>query len=740
MFPLISLGKDKRRRLQMHFSRLETSKETLLPLAVIAWLFFLCAPAGSAKFIEQPRASYSMDVRLDADAKIVRGKQILTWYNHSDEPVGELQFHLYLNAFRNNQSSFLRERRPGEPPARRRWVGGEEKWGWTEVDRLTAAGHELTSAIEFIQLDDNNAADRTVFRVVLPEPVPPRGTVRVEMEFRSKLPRILARTGFVDDFYFVAQWFPKIGVWEAAGERGRQRAGQQAGWNCHQFHAWTEFYADYGTYDVRITVPQQLVVGATGVERSRRVNGDGTASYHFYQEDVHDFAWTAQPDFVRETRDFLADREVSSHEVAHWSRLLGLLHDEVRLSNVRVTLLLQPEHRRQMERHFRAAFRAIKYFGLWYGRYPYETLTVVDPPRGGARAGGMEYPTLMTAGTRRLAPNYVLSPEGVIVHEFGHQFWYGLVANNEFEEAWLDEGLTSYSTGKVLETAYGPNHTFHRLLGIPIPGYAWFGLPVPAFPWVRVEELPLGIFGRAVPKAYPTRRDAFLREATADVMHRRGWEYRDRESYRVNAYAKPELMLRTLEGLLGEETMARVMRTYHQRFRFHHPSTDDFVQTASEVAGRDLKWYFDQVIHGSGALDYAVEVSTRRVPQPEGIFTQGGRHVWKEAGEGEGLYENLVTVRRLGEVIFPVRLLVEFENGERVTEEWDGQYRWQRYSYLRPYKIGRAQIDPEKQVWLDVNFLNNSAVDPPDRRPAQKWYLKWVFWLQNLFLAVSFFA
>ena len=461
----------------------------------------------------------------DTATKIVRGRQILTWYNHSDEPVGELRFHLYLNAFRNNQSSFLRERRGRERLVRRRWLGGEEKWGWTEVDRLLAAGHDLTSAIEFIQPDDNNAEDRTVFRVLLPEPVPPQGTIQVEMEFRSKLPRIHSRTGFVGDFYFVAQWFPKIDVWEAAGERGRQ----QAGWNCHQFHGWTEFYADYGTYDVRLTLPQRFVVGATGVQRSRRVNGNGSATYHFYQEDVHDFAWTAQPDLVRETRDFLADREVPPQEIAHWARVLGLPAEQVRLSNVRVTVLLQPEHRSQRERHFRAAFQAIKYFGLWYGSYPYETLTLLDPPHGGAGAGGMEYPTLITAGTHLLAPDYVLSPEGVIVHEFGHQFWYGLVGNNEFEEAWLDEGFNSYSTSKVLEAAYGPNHTILRVLGIPIPGYAWFTLPVPTFSGARVRKLPLGIFGRAVPEFHAVRRRAsFLRYATADVMQRNGWQYRDR--------------------------------------------------------------------------------------------------------------------------------------------------------------------------------------------------------------------
>ena len=134
-----------------------------------------------------------------------------------------------------------------------------------------------------------------------------------------------------------------------------------------------------------------------------------------------------------------------------------------------------------------------------YGKYPYDVLTVVDPPYGGMGAGGMEYPTFITAGTSYWPAAHKLSPEGVIVHEFGHQFWYGLVGNNEFEEAWLDEGIISFSSGKVLERAYGPNYEYEPVFGVPIPAQSWLDLPIPRYPWKGIGNIPLGQYWEWVP-------------------------------------------------------------------------------------------------------------------------------------------------------------------------------------------------------------------------------------------------
>ena len=162
--------------------------------------------------------------------------------------------------------------------------------------KLTAgalAPVDLTKQMRFIAPDDGNEDDRTVMAVALPAPVGPGETITLDIAFTAKIPRPFARTGAIGNYFFIAQWFPKIGVLDAAGR-----------WNCHQFHVGTEFFADFGVYDVRMTVPRGWPLAATGRERERTDNADGTTTHRYYQEDVHDFAWTTSPDFVEARERF----------------------------------------------------------------------------------------------------------------------------------------------------------------------------------------------------------------------------------------------------------------------------------------------------------------------------------------------------------------------------------------------------------------------------------------------------
>jgi len=705
-----------------------------LTLVTAGWLVVAAAQAG---FVANPVVSYQIDVRLDVAAKTLHGHEILTWRNPAREAVPELQFHLYWNAIKNLQSTLARE----AEGFRLRLRGENEKWGWIEIDSMkTAQGIELKPGFEYIAPDDGNPDDTTVLRVRLPKPIPPNGSIELHITFRAKIPRGAVRAGFAHDFFFIVQWFPKLGVYEPAGMRGRK----EGGWNCHQYHRSSEFYADYGTYDVRLTVPANYVVGATGRERQRVNNPDGTTTYNFYQEDVHDFAWTAYPGYLKLTRTFRADQQVSREELRQYAALLGVPEDEVRLSDVEVTLLLQPEHAGQTERYFRAVFNALKYYGLWYGRYPYETLTVVDPSNAGRFCGGMEYPTLFTAGTRWWPARYAFSPEGVTVHEFGHQFWYGLVGNNEFEEAWLDEGFTSYSTGKVLATAYGQALSYERPFGIPIPAFSWLSVRIPPYPLLPLLRLPLGgFFERVEVEAREGARIGYLYNAKSDQMARFAWEFLDPASYGTNSYGKASLMLLTLERYLGEETMARLLRTYHQRYRFGHPSAQDFIATAEEVSGQQLDWFFDQFVFGSNTLDYAVTARSQPPPQAEGVYLKEGQPAIKrpeKAGKPEPQFETVITVRRLGEVIFPVQIEARFANGEVVRETWDGAYRWKKFRYLKPVRLESVRVDPENVLALDVNQTNNSYRLRAHTGATGKWYLRWLFWIQQLLFGLGFFS
>jgi len=228
-----------------------------------------------------------MDVTLNTDKKTVNGKEILTWVNDSSYNVDKLMFHLYLNAFKNNKSTFIRE---SEIEFKKDIKSIE--LGYCDIISMKILKGELieevdlTKYLEFVQPDDDNKDDQTVVQALLPKPIPPNLEVQIEIEFVTKLPKALRRSGYYNDYYFVAQWFPKIGVfWD--GE-----------WNCHQYHENSEFFADYGTYDVNLTIPEEYVIGATGEQKKRENNKNGTVTYNYYQECVHDFAWTSSPHFI----------------------------------------------------------------------------------------------------------------------------------------------------------------------------------------------------------------------------------------------------------------------------------------------------------------------------------------------------------------------------------------------------------------------------------------------------------
>jgi len=487
-------------------------------------------------------ANYDIDVRLDPEARTLAGHETLTWHNKSGDTITELQFHLYLNAFRNNQSTFMKE----SSGRSRGFKLDKDGWGYIEVDRIAlASGEELTGRMEFIQPDDGNPDDKTVFRLPLPKPLPPGGTTKLEVDFTAKLPQPpFARTGAKKEYFFVGQWFPKIGVYID---------GQ---WNCHQFHANSEFFADYGVYNVHITVPEENIVGATGVQVEVQNNGDGTATHFYHAEDVHDFAWTTSPEFV-EFRDKTQD--------------------------VEIRVLMQPDHADQGPRHMEAAKTAVEYFQNWYGDYPFPNLTVVDPRRGAGGSGGMEYPTLITAGTTYGLPEGVRGVEMVIIHEFGHNFWYHLLASNEFEESWMDEGINTYTEIQIMQDKYGPVGDIIDLLG------------------VKINDL-------------QGQRSQYIFFADLDPIVRKAWEFYSSSSYAVNSYSKPGLVLTTLQNYLGRDTMQKIMRTYVERWRFKHPKTRDFIDVANEVSGQDLNWFFDQALFSNAVLDYSVDqVFTREI-------------------------------------------------------------------------------------------------------------------------------
>ena len=632
-------------------------------------------------------ANYSIEARLDPATRTLTGNAVLTWRNISRVETSELRFHLYYNAWRNTESTWMRERALGRGAGPH--DAPERDWGWIDVTAIQleppdAPSIDLTPRARFVAPDDGNAEDRTVMAVPLDFAVAPGQTVKVRIEWTSRVPRTFARTGTVGNYYFLAQWFPKIGVLD------------DDGWNCRQFHSATEFFADFGVYDVRLTVPAGWVVGATGVERDRADGPNGTTKHHYYQEDVHDFAWTTSPDYLERTEGF----------------------EHPSLPPVDMRLLLQPEHAGQAARHFAATRAALRYYGEWFGAYPYGHITVIDPAWQSG-SGGMEYPTLFTAGSAWLAPEGVTRPEGVTVHEAGHQFWYGIVASNEFDDAWMDEGFNTYSTARAIEQAFSPNYQSERYFG----GFV---------PWV-FRDIP-------VDRATDGNRLAGYRpNAKSDAQATPTYRYWPGSASSIS-YNKTALWLHTLERHLGWPTLQRILSTYFERWKFRHPKPQDFFDVVNEVSGQDLTWFFDQVYRSSNVFDYGVQALTSRPAGGRGFFGDGPERAFAGRTDSRERFHTTVVARRHGEGLFPVDVIVTFEDGETVRERWDGRARWTLFEYDRPSRAVSAQVDPDRVLLLDVDYTNNSyTLAPRADEAARKWSLAWLAWLQDVLLTYALF-
>ena len=651
-------------------------------------------PSGGVQQFDQPQAgarsprnaNYEIDVTLDHAARRLTGRETISWRNISANPTSELQFHLYWNAWRDLESTWLRERRLAglQLPFFGSFTAPRaDAWGSIDVARLRVRGMDLTGHKRFISPDDGNTADQTVMSVPLPFAVPPNEVVDIEVEWTAKVPRPFARTGFVGDYYFIGHWFPKLGVLE------------DAGWNTHQFHSATEFYSDFGVYDVRITVPREFVVGASGREIERTDVAGGQARHRYRGEDIHDFAWTTSPDFVEAKQMFTY----------------------ATLPTVEMRLLLQPEHAGQEQRHFDATAAALRYYGEWFGPYPYDHLTVVDPAFQSS-SGGMEYPMLFTSGTRWIAPARVSQPERVTVHEAGHQFWYGIVGSNEFEHAWMDEGLNTFSTIRAASEARMPDSLASRFFG----GF---------IPWV-VDGVRLSRLDEAIRYGY--RESA---EADAPVTNTfRYWP----DMHVGISYGKTALWLHTLERHLGWPVLQRAMSTYFNRWKFRHPQPADFFASINEASGQDLSWFFDETYRSSNVFDYGIQsfssTSVRLKPD-----TTSEQIPLKPNTANEDGYRTVVVAQRLGEAVFPVEVATTFRDGRRVSERWDGRDRRVIYTYERTSQAVSAHVDPTHVLLLDGNFTNNSAtLTPRAREAAVKWGLTWLVWLQQLLLTYAFFV
>ena len=652
--------------------------------------------SGNEPTLSDRVVSYRIDAELDAAKHTVSGKQHMTWRNRSDRPVSKVYFHLYLNAFQNEGSTWFTERKVLTAHGRSRGAATLKKgeWGWIELKQVKQGDAALTW--QFVQPDGGPATDQTVVRIDLAEPVPAGGTLTLDIDFLSQLPRVVERTGWFGDFNLVAQWFPKIGVLELPGERGATAPR----WNVHEFHFNSEFYADFGLYDVRLTVPSNYTVGAVGKLQRPPETANGKSTYHFVQGDVHDFAWVAAKGY--KTLD------------GSWQGPGS--------PKVDVRVIYPDEYAASAGPVLKATTDSLTFFSNSLGAYPYETVTAVVPPYNASEAGGMEYPTFFTAeGYAKVEPGtitqYML--DFVTIHEFGHGYFYGLLASNEFEEPMLDEGMNEYWDGRMTRESDAKivlASGWMKRLGI-----------TPAMTGFEAERLGAGL------------------HQPPDPLGANAWDRLSSSSYGT-VYSRTATAMHDLEERLGTPVLERAMHEYYRRWRFRHPSSADLRATLAEVSGNPkvVNEIFDQYVYGTAQIDDRVaSIDTVEVlPQAGSTLKDGRRNeldsdaldkqvdkqreAWDKAhpnakpGSGPFPWHSTVTVRRDG-VPVPQLLRVKFADGSSENVHWNDGRRWARFDFTKPSKVVSATLDPERKVYLDANKLNDSRTTKADGSASRRW-------------------
>ncbi len=528
-------------------------------------LFFL--------FQWQQRVSYEIRADLDTEEHSLRAVEYLTYYNNSPDVLETLYIHLYANAYRDLNTVYAEEtKRLGRYGEAKFFKLRETERGYIDIINVIHDNRSLKFEIQ-----------ETIMAIFLNEPMKSGDTLVLRFDFYLKIPKQFSRLGYKDKHYEVVQWYPKICVFD------------EDGWHRDSYHAIGEFYGEFGCFDVEISLPANYVVAATG-ERIDSLDKEfidllslsgerlhiksETKTVRFHAENVHDFAWVCDPDFL-----------VKRHEVDDITLFIFCL--------------------RQNEKKWRNAgsyaIDAVKRYNQWYGKYPYENLSVVN---GYYSAGGMEYPQLViiSSGEDWLTRQF----EEVIIHEIGHQWFYGILGSNEMDEAWLDEGFTTYTQIRYFEDKYGKENSLFKIPFLPPLSDRYYNKLIYYITQTNDLEKPI------LTSAYEH----------IDVPM----------SYFNSAYAKPALFLFNLEGIIGRQRFDLILKRYFLDYRFRHPRTEDFIRICEEESGQNLRSLFSQFLSTTDYADWAVK----------------------------GVKAHSVEIENRGKLLVPVDVFVEAESGAHV--------------------------------------------------------------------------
>lgn len=484
----------------------------------------------------QQHVRYSISAKLDPDLKRIDAEQRLIYFNNSPDTLSEIYFHLYLNKYK----------------------GGAFQRG--------ALNQTETGGIEIFKIRENDSSranfsiDHTLLKLPLLQPLSPGDSIRLQFKFSSKLPPASDRYGYMADHFDVGNWYPTPVVYD------------RAGWHLHQ-HVDNEFYQEWADFRVDLRVPKGYVVGATGdllnadsalqdtaraIREWRQSNYEDTTTtlWQFEAKMVHDFAWTADPQYIlRQTQ---------------WQgitiNVLSLQEDSLNWAPVNEW-----------------TERTLEFLSTHFGPYPYKQTTIADTY---VKAGGIEYPQIVFINNSS-GPDYSLNYfRAVIIHEIAHNWFYGLLANNQTEHEWLDEGFTTFAEIICLEALFGrkDNFSYNR--------NDWYSRHFYVENDARLDNA----------LTYLWWSGAGKEKHPINIIP----DYVGDEAY-ISQYSKMANVLFMLQSVLGDSVFSAAMKNYCQRWRFRHPAPQDFIAAMEETAGRDLDWFFDQWLKTTRQLDYSID-------------------------------------------------------------------------------------------------------------------------------------
>jgi hypothetical protein len=592
----------------------------------------------------QQAVEYEMEIDMHAEENRFDGHQVLTYHNNSPDTLDRVFYHLFFNAFQPNSMMDKRSRTIVDPDRRVRdriYHYDETEIGYQKIHRLKQNGKEVDFTVK-----------GTIMEVHLNEPIAPGESVVFEMEFEAQVPLQTRRSGRDNAEgvrFSMAQWFPKIAAYDDMGWHANPYIGR-------------EFYAPFGTFDVKIHIDRNYVVAAgailqnpeevgCGYEESDMVlnipDGD-KLTWHFRAENVHDVMWAADPDYTHTTaqvpdgpllRFFYQTDPVA--ENASDERQEELLENWEKL----------PEY----------TVRAFEYMNEKIGEYPYDEYIIIQ---GGD--GGMEY----TMGTLITGNRTLRSLVGVTVHELVHAWFEGVVATNEVYDQWIDEGFTTYISTFIM------NELFEGGEDDPmISRYqGYFNLADTGF-----EE----------------------------PLHLHSDHYNTNTAYGMASYTKGAIFLHQLGYIIGEDLMWQSLRRFYEKWKFKHPRGMDFIRIAEQESGIDLNWYYEYWITTTRTIDYGItsvegDSDTTSVTLERFGLMPMPLDVEVEFADGSLVHHYIPMKIMWGQKEH------EFPEIARIVEEdWPWVFPEYQFTINRPIdEIVRIEIDPSQRM-ADVDRGNN---------------------------------